>query len=328
MAASVDDLPRPGWTDQSVPLDGIEQTWGEQWARSVDLDPEAPAATRTLTSNLLVVGQRPQRMLEALEQVTERHACRSFLVVWDHDALGIEAHVLSRVADATDEPPDEVVMLRCGDGEFPRLVGLLRPLLVADIPVHLHWGLRLHGHLPQVRLLAELSEQISVDSGAFPDPLIEFGLLESLVSGIDHTLTREPVDLSHYRLGPWRQALAQAFELIPFAASEDTEVELRYCSQGDPSGGSFTLARWLRRRLGASVSLERCTEGLAPENVRPGDPVELRLHHGANAVQLLHREDVLLTQVTTSDRCMLPFAVSMPMRPIGALMGDAVAGEL
>ena len=327
MGAAAAPLPvdLPGWDCAPVALDRIGAALDDQWDGACTSEDDVAVPTRTLTCNLMVVGEDPVRMTGALNHVAARHACRTFLIVMGPEADpgdGLTAHLLTRQrppstgpARPPAGPPDEVVLIHAAPDAMLRLVGVIRPLLVTDIPCHLHWGIRLEGHLDRLRILAELCEHMSLDSARFPDPIIEFGLLQSLRTAQPLV----PVDLSHYRLGPWRRGLAMGFEHLPFDPAEETGIRLTHTAQPASAGACVTLSRWLRRRLGAEVELVRI-EG------EDDGPLQVDLRHGSGRITVRREGALLVVEVETGDRCLLPFTVAAPRRHTGELLADAVAG--
>ena len=99
-----------------------------------------------------------------------------------------------------------------GDG-IRQLPGTIIPLLVPEVPVVLWWsGDGLFNH-PIFPALMDTSDQLVIDSSAFPDSVQVLARLHAL--GVEEYPGVAFRDLAWARLTPWRELTAQFFDAPP-----------------------------------------------------------------------------------------------------------------
>lgn len=104
---------------------------------------------------------------------------------------------------------EQIVIEAAGDG-IRQLPGTVIPLLIPDVPVVLWWpgdGLFNHPIFPS---LMDASDQLVVDSSAYPDSLNVLSRLQSLATEEYPGVSMR--DLVWARLTPWRELTAQFFD--------------------------------------------------------------------------------------------------------------------
>ena len=175
----------------------------------------------------------------------------------------------------------EEITLESPQAEVHRLPGLVRSLLLGDIPTALfvrnpveesHW-------LP--RLSAE-ADRFIFDSGRLPNGSAlarVFGLVQKLYP--DRRI--ELADLGWLRLWPWRMLLASLFDPPAAIEARDalSDIEIEYGPGAEPA--ALLLAGWLGGRLELKTDklhlklVQPWTEGTA---VGPGGIARVLLHCG------------------------------------------------
>lgn len=267
---------------------------------------------RSLTTNFVLVAAAAaeDQARAALERVYPRTPCRAFLVLVGSGggAVDTEVAAVTRCHGTTRDIVLEEVTLRMPASKLALLPGIVRPLLVNDLPNHLYW----RAEWPQDPALAEaivdLCEHLVVDSGqsaaqtSDPDPLQQMR-----AQGIRVT------DLTWLRLTPWRRALAEAFERILWRPGQPTRGTLRHTAGG--AAGVVPLARWLETRLGAAIDLDESGSQ---------DPDHLVLTTGDVEVCVELEHGQLAVYVTTDAHCDLPFRRPASRGSEGDLLAAAV----
>jgi glucose-6-phosphate dehydrogenase assembly protein OpcA len=270
---------------------------------------------RCLTINF--VGVAPAQQESALREATDRlqrHTpCRAFLLLVDDKAREISSEVTAttRVQGQKRDIVLEEIVIRIPAGGFEQMPGLVRPLLMNDLPNHLFWSSdwpRIEQHFDD---LAELCDHVVVDSRRFASPASGLERLDSRREG-GQRLT----DLSWLRLRPWRRTLAEAFERVPWQPGAATEGQIRHGAAS--AAPAMLLASWLRTKLGARIELD------AAGDPAMAGPECVRLQTSGCEVELAAGGTQITAHVTTSGHCFLPFKVPTLRASDGDLLAAAI----
>ncbi len=305
---------------QHVEVTDLPGALADLWAQ-IEASESEPLI-RSLTLNFIWVTRREHEpdLSDAIERLLTRHPCRAFVVVLDDGDgeanLSAQLGAVIRRGKRSRQTVLEMIRLETPTRSFAVIPGIIRPLVVNDLPVHLFWGAALPENTWDLTTMARLADQTIVDSCLFADPLVSLERLAAMVG-------LHAVDLAFFRLRPWRRALAEAFESFEWNADTATRVELVHGPECGAVAAARTLAEWLEHRLGAEVSA-REAGGDAP----PTEPRSLELRHGKVKVRIEHvgSAQELTTTVTLRDRCLLPFSTHASRGRLGDLLGAAVDG--
>lgn len=258
------------------------------------------AVTRALTHNFVAVVDRRRAadLRHVVDELAERRPCRAFFVVVDAADGSIEVEVAgtARRQGAMLVLLLERIDLRTPRREFAHVAGIVRPLLVNDIPTHLYWATEWPDPPRAFDELADMVDHVVVDSARSSAPARQIEAIEQRrAAGL------QAIDLAWLRLRPWRRALAEGFERVPYDASLGTTVAIRHGDAG--VAAAHLLARWLRDRLGAETTLQPTGDGAAGLTA-----VELR--HGEDEIVATATEPArIVVHATTRDACFLPYTV-------------------
>jgi glucose-6-phosphate dehydrogenase assembly protein OpcA len=132
--------------------------------------------------------------------------------------------------------------------------GVIRGLIVPDLPVVLYCRDINLSQTPQFQMLLPLAGKVVIDSGSSAG-LAPIKYLASLpCEGC------RKADLTWTRLTRWRESIAQIFEdpARLKAAYSVSDVEIRYTGETE-SVAAFYLAAWFKHLLGVDVKLTRGT---------------------------------------------------------------------
>ena len=279
--------------------------------------PDEPL-NRALTMNFIAVCDRAREaeLDRLVQRLLVRHPCRAFVVSLDDAHADLTASVTADVRRQGNgcDMVLERIKLHTTLRQIPKLPGLIRPLLVNDIPVHFFWGTAIPEDEGTLLLLGELAHQTTLDSSSFADPQVDLVRVLRLPE-------LRIVDLAHFRLTPWRKALAEAFETFEWQRRPATVVRLLRGTAPGAVAATASLARWLEQKLAAEV-----TVAVTAEEAPLHEPLQLHLQHDGVQVTVRHRvvEPLLHVQTTLQDACMLPF-----LRPASrASQGDLLAAAL
>lgn len=297
----------------------------EIWRECLLGAPHADVA-RALTCNLVVAVTAADELAgrEAIARLHARTPCRAFLFVVgepgndggtpQHDAE-VAAVVRSRGSER-DIVLEEVVV-RLPHDRLASLPGLVRPLLVNDLPNHLYWQLDWPHDQLFARGLHDLCEHVIVDTSRAAEPRAAVQRVQTLQHH-GHRIT----DLSWLRTKPWRRALAEAFDRLPSAhllADEPHRHDLPYHGtvhcRPEHLAPALLLADWLQRRLGAALEFV-VGPAVATERVR--------LCAGDHEIHVELAGPELHVGVATGDRRHEPFRHSALRSSDGELLAAAV----
>lgn len=270
---------------------------------------------RSLTINFVGVGALAEQdaLREATDRLQRRTPCRAFLLLIDADAKPgtAELTALTRCQGSMRDIVLEEIAIRLPETAFAQMPGLIRPLLMNDLPNHLFWATRWPQDEQLFDALARLCDHAVVDSRRFGDVARELAAVERR-----RARGQRLTDLSWLRLRPWRRALAEAFERVPWRPGTPTTGVIRH-GRGATAAAAL-LADWLRARLGASLELD------AAGDPTVSCPDSVLLATGGFEVEVVSRQPQLRVHVTTPEHCYLPFAVPMSRGTDGDLLGAAI----
>ncbi|MCC7396650.1 MAG: glucose-6-phosphate dehydrogenase assembly protein OpcA [Planctomycetes bacterium] len=295
---------RAPWTQ--IP-DALRQLW------RACLPEHKGDVARALTTNFVGVAAAAEAdaLREATEKLQRRTPCRAFLLLLDGDACPREAELVatSRCHGDLRDIVLEAITLHVPPTAIDQLPGLVRPLLVNDLPVHMFWAAPWPANTTSLDGLAALCDHVVVDSLRFRSAPSELArLAERRARG------ERLSDLSWLRLRPWRRALAECFERF---AWQRQPVAATVQHGRDATAAALLLAEWLEQRLAARVGLEG--------NGDTGRvPAAVRLQTGPASLELTTAKQQIVCHVTTAEHCFLPFTVPLSKGSDGDLLAAAI----
>jgi glucose-6-phosphate dehydrogenase assembly protein OpcA len=271
--------------------------------------------SRALTCNFVAVADAAQLagLRLAIDTLASRRPCRAFLVAVADSGTAMTAEVSGAMRThgaARDLVLEQIELATPRDG-FGHVAGVVRPLLVNDIPTHLYWAADWPASPHEFDVLLAMAGHAVVDSARFSAPATQLDALE-----LRRRQGRRLTDLQWLRLRPWRRALAEAFERCAFTPGAPTAVAIRH---GDGAlAAAMLLGRWLEQRLGADVAL-----AAAPLDAPCLDGVELR-HGDATIAAVRSGPARIEVHVATADSCFVPFGVPASRGAEGDLLAAAI----
>ncbi|MFN3244259.1 MAG: glucose-6-phosphate dehydrogenase assembly protein OpcA [Planctomycetota bacterium] len=284
------DTHRASWTE--LP-DALSKLWD-----ACMQDQKGSDVARALTANFVGIARAPHAscLIDATEQLQRRSPCRAFLLVIDEDSPSeiAELTATTRKHGPLRDIVLEQIVLRLHSADLHRMPGLLRPLILDDLPSHLLWALPWPTDGANFETLAEMCQHAIVDSRSFGDPERELQLLRQR-----RERGEQISDLSWLRVQPWRRALAEAFERFEWRPGTEVRGTIRHGREARTT--AMLLRDWLHQRLAASITLEP-----AGDDALLG-PAHVSLHVGDIEVVVDQQDGNLVTHVTTPTVCLLPF---------------------
>ena len=304
------DIYRAAWNE--LP-DAVNALWD-----ACMQDQKGSDVARALTANFVGVAAAPHAdcLLAATDQLQRRSPCRAFLLLIDDDSPSevAELTATTRKHGPLRDIVLEQIVIRLRRDDLRRAPGLLRPLILDDLPSHMLWALPWEKDERNFKLLIEMCPHAIVDSRSFSDPE------DDLVMVRDRRTRGERIsDLSWLRLQPWRRALAEAFERFTWTPGTPVRATIGHGREARTS--SLLLAHWLQDRLAAEVTLE----GGHDDAVL--GPTHVAMQVGDIQVLLDHRDGMLVAHVTTPSVCMLPFSNSTALGDDAELLVRAMDAQ-
>ena len=249
---------------------------------------------RSLAINFLGVTTQADQgsVREALDRLQRRTPCRAFVLLLDEDAeVGTAA--LAAVTRSHGNVRDivlEEITIRLPAAALPQIPGLVRPLLMNDLPNHLYWATDWPQRPEVFDALAGLCDHAVVDSRRFRDVARDLKVVQER-----RARGQRLTDLTWLRLRPWRRALAEAFERVPWQPGMPTTGRVRHGKLADAA--AQRLAEWLRERLAAKVELDPTGDATMP------CPDSVVLSAGGFEVEVVARAPQIRVDVTTTEHC-------------------------
>lgn len=184
-----------------------------------------------------------QRLTERTNQLAERHAARTLLLVSSHQVTSHTVHSRCNEVENTVLTLSEQLQLGVSGVAAAELRSIVHALTIPNVRTVLLWGGR---HIADERftLLAGLANVAVIFSSASSDAL---QMLRELVA-LQETPAAERVrDIAYLRLNPWQDLIAQFFD------DEELAAELSSISRVEVVSGSapeaYYLVGWLASRL-------------------------------------------------------------------------------
>ena len=186
-------------------------------ARRLDRGGELRIRARTSVLTLVVVATRPETLVRALDAIAElagRHPSRAIILApGDPDGpaaldarISLECSV--RPTSVTETCAERILVQARGE-TAQHLAGIVTPLLIHDLPVVLWWADDPPLGSRQLRELAETSDGLLVDSGAFRDDgTARLSALAVMIAGGGIAVH----DVGWMRLTLWRELLGGLFD--------------------------------------------------------------------------------------------------------------------
>lgn len=250
----------------------------------------------------------------ALTQLPSRTPSRAFVVVVDPAATDPTAavRVTARCSGALRDIVHEDLALRVPPAWFGHVPGLIRPLLMADLPTHLFWCGEPSLHTGWFETLANLGEHVVVDSRRFRVPLVELEVVRAIAArGVRCT------DLHWLRLRPWRRALAEGLSRAGYRPEEPLRATIHCGRMG--LGGAQLLGEWLEQRLQAGTEVQE-----VPSGETDGAPTAVELRSPRWQLTAVRTHGHVTATLTTAERCLLPFRVPQSRGSDGELLAAAM----
>jgi glucose-6-phosphate dehydrogenase assembly protein OpcA len=266
--------PRLPWAGKSIHIDNVEEELARLWKISADnMRTGQNTNVRTSVLNLVICApdvESAHRTSALLRDLASSHLARvSVLILDESNTSAISAWVTLRcfsiISDIMRHCFEQTTILATG-AAVRSIANILQPLLKPHLPVYLWWV----GDPPSNDLLfnslVELSNRVIVDSTSFYNPEQDMHTLALLRQAAPDCALR---DLNWGRITPWRQLIAQFFDVTEYRPYLDgvTSLEIEHAAaplatqtrteQGDVSPNpacALLLAGWLKARLGWSLA--------------------------------------------------------------------------
>lgn len=220
-------LATPVWEARGTSVAAIGARLAELWNIASQAEGDAPSSVaekgllhaRASVLNLIVVvvdEAAAERVVRTMLGLGTRHPSRAIVLVADPEAPGqtIDARISTHCHPGSDGGNERVcyeeVVLGLHGEVAEHLDGIVAPLLIHDLPIHVWWP----GHPPfgdaVFDQLVHLGDRLIVDSSDFDDLLVGMRRLASVRrrSGVG--------DLAWRRLGWWQELSAQFFDVPRF----------------------------------------------------------------------------------------------------------------
>ena len=196
--------------------------------------------------------------IKDMQVITGRHPCRVIVVTSNADASDmpvqawVSIHCQLPLAGGRQVCAEQVMMQACGES-VRQLPAAIIPLLLSDLPVFLWWPRNTPFDEYLFKNLTDLTDRLIVDSATFENP-------EGTLSKMSQRLkTNWPkiacTDMNWGRLTPWRDMVAQFFDLptqrpyLDRISRVTVDVALSQRGGVNRAQGLF-VAGWLASRLG------------------------------------------------------------------------------
>jgi len=268
--------PRLPWAGKKVHLQNVEEELSHLWRMSADnLRTSQNINVRTSVLNLVICAPdigSAQRASKLMRDLLSTHIARFTLLILDSKndtPSSVSSWVTLRsfpiISDVMRHNFEQVTLLISGDAVHSA-ASIVQPLLKPDLPIYLWWLNDPPRSSPAFTDLVKMSSRVVVDSHTFFNAEEGIRLLSSYMQ---QEATSAISDLNWGRVTPWRELLAQFFDVAEYrpylAGVHFIEIEHAVTpegghirtEQGDVSPDpieAFLLAGWLKTVLNWQLS--------------------------------------------------------------------------
>jgi glucose-6-phosphate dehydrogenase assembly protein OpcA len=264
------------WAGKPIRMEQTEQELALLWKISADnMRMGQNTNVRTSVLNLIISApdiESAQRASKVLRDLSSMHLARVTILILDSSedtatsvSTWITIRCFSVISDLMRHCFEQTTLL--ATGRAVRSIGnIVQPLLKAELPVYLWWLGDPPSDESVFGALVALSERVIVDSTSFFNPEQDIYTLASLLRASPGCALS---DLNWSRLTPWRQLIAQFFDMadyLPYLAGVYS-IEIAHAAapiatqmrteSGDVSPNparALLLAGWLKARLGWTLA--------------------------------------------------------------------------
>lgn len=243
----------PATSADQLALRDIESTLRQLWHESTGDD---HPATQVRTLNLAVfvpADQHTPALERTINELAIQYPGRTITMVAHPEPQGAyaQASLACRIGESDKHLCGEQITLRSGDGGTP-LVSTTAALLLPGLPVFVWWVGDPPIDTPLFDTLTELADRVLVDAHTWQH---HHATLRTLANVVAHTPRIACTDVLWTTLTPWRQAVAQCFDL---PASQPHLFRLEHITimhgrNGQDHLAAQLLVGWLGSRLGWQV---------------------------------------------------------------------------
>jgi glucose-6-phosphate dehydrogenase assembly protein OpcA len=268
--------PRSPWAGKSVHLEEVEQELSVLWRLSADnMRTGQNTGVRTSVLNLVICATDVEAAKQAsglLRNLASTHLGRVTVLILDSRAsfpasisTWVTLRCFSMFSDLMRHCFEQITMIATGSATRA-VANILQPLLKPELPVYLWWlGDPPDSNASYFSDLVQLSNRVIVDSTSFLNPEQDLLTLASVCQTFPDCAIS---DLNWGRLTPWRQLVAQFFDVMDYRPYLDgiSSIEIEHAAEpfamqtrteeGDVSPNpacALMLAGWLKGSLGWSI---------------------------------------------------------------------------
>ena len=264
------------WAGKPIRMEQTEQELALLWKISADnMRMGQNTNVRTSVLNLIVSApdiESAQRASKVLRELSSMHLARVTILILDSSdeiptsvSTWVTLRCFSVISDLMRHCFEQTTILASGSA-VRSIANIARPLLKAELPVYLWWLGDPPSDNSVFGSLVALSDRVIVDSTSFFNPEQDIYTLASLLQASPGCALS---DLNWSRLTPWRQLIAQFFDVAdyrPYLAGVNS-IEIAHAAapiatqmrteSGDVSPNparALLLAGWLKARLGWNLA--------------------------------------------------------------------------
>ena len=331
------------WEGASVELADVERELSRLWHETVERSGGADTPVRCSVLNLVVHTSSDadaEQLYETVGRLSSRHPLRAIILSSEphHTEASLNTTMNVRCAD---DPASgsrvccEQVLVEANGEPARRIPGVVRPLLLPDLPVYLWWMGEPPYDAAVFKDLMRPARKLILDTGSFiPQPstlrrALEISRGENGVCAV--------TDLSWIRLWRWIETVAQLFDdpaLLPHLRGI-RRVRVEYAASGEVASPAQAalLAGWLYSRLGQKPAPTELVP--VPDAAAPGGTVlsfEMETSHDAETARFSVRVDEegasasAVARVLVGDETLRERAASVAPRADAELLDIALKG--
>jgi hypothetical protein len=268
--------PRSPWAGKSVHLEEVEQELSTLWKLSADnMRTGHNTGVRTSVLNLVICATDVEAAKQAsglLRSLANTHLGRVTVLILDSSdafpasiSTWVTLRCFSMFSDIMRHCFEQITMIATGSATRA-VANILQPLLKPELPVYLWWlGDPPDSNSAYFSDLVQLSNRVIVDSTSFVNPEQDLLTLASIHQSFPDCAIS---DLNWGRLTPWRQLIAQFFDVMDYRPYLDgvSSIEIEHAAgpfavqtrteEGDVSPNpacALMLAGWLKGSLAWSI---------------------------------------------------------------------------
>jgi hypothetical protein len=167
--------------------------------------------TRACLFNLIVYifdPKQKQYFKQLIQLITDQFPCRLIYIQENESSQQSYLNVITSEKEERSGLPSDQILIEVGGNALSRVLFLILPSLVPDLPIYLLWGKDPISEHPLLSQLQKFSTRFIYD----PTFTTDFKVFIQNILSVQENINSSLMDLNWVRIGSWREIMSQVFD--------------------------------------------------------------------------------------------------------------------